>query len=364
MFNVKIYGAGSIGNHLAYACRSKGWNVLICDIDPKALERTKTHIYPARYGSWDEKIRLSTINELKPEKFDLVIIGTPPDTHLKLALDILKNESPKVILIEKPLCKPNLEYCKELLVLASSSMTSVLVGYNHILTQNTIKSKDVLESQILGNALAINVRWLEHWGGIFQAHSWLNGPQDTYLGFAERGGGACNEHSHAINIWQYFSRILGKGRIVEVSGMMDIVDDGRVKYDRVCQISVRTEKGLVGSIIQDVITEPAIKTLRIQADKGFLEWYVNYDKGQDAVFYTDDKNRLQKEIIFKTRPDDFKGEIKHIGDILEGKNIDSPISFEHGLETMMVISAAYKSHRLKRTVRINYEKGYTLDAIE
>ena len=38
---VKIYGAGSIGNHLAQASRRMGWDVDMCDTDPKALERTK-----------------------------------------------------------------------------------------------------------------------------------------------------------------------------------------------------------------------------------------------------------------------------------------------------------------------------------
>ena len=47
---IKIYGAGSIGNHLANASRTLGYSVDICDIDPAALERTKTQIYPSRYG--------------------------------------------------------------------------------------------------------------------------------------------------------------------------------------------------------------------------------------------------------------------------------------------------------------------------
>ena len=82
---VKIYGAGSIGNHLAHACRDKGWEVLICDIDPEALERTKNDIYPARYGHWDKTIRLATLENLPDEEFDIVIVGTPPDTHLRIA---------------------------------------------------------------------------------------------------------------------------------------------------------------------------------------------------------------------------------------------------------------------------------------
>jgi phosphoglycerate dehydrogenase-like enzyme len=31
MYNVKILGAGSIGNHLANASRRLGWNVTLCD---------------------------------------------------------------------------------------------------------------------------------------------------------------------------------------------------------------------------------------------------------------------------------------------------------------------------------------------
>jgi len=363
MFKIKIYGAGSIGNHLAYACRQKNWDVLICDIDSEALERTKNDIYPARYGKWDDQIQLTTPDSLPDEEFDVVIIGTPPDTHMGIALDIIKKEPPKVMLIEKPLCKPDLAHCQELLETSNAAGTKVLVGYNHTTAQNTKMAQELLKSGVTGEPLAINVRWLEYWGGIFAAHPWLNGPQDSYLGFSERGGGACGEHSHAINIWQHFAHILGKGRITEVSSMLDIVDDGRVKYDRICQLSVRTERGLIGTIVQDVITEHAIKTLRIQGDKGFMEWYVNYNKGYDAVFHGNGHEKAKENLISKTRPDDFKGEIEHIAEILGDISIDSPIQLQHGLDTMMVIAAAHKSYQQKKTVRINYEAGYCPEAI-
>lgn len=361
MIKVKIYGAGSIGNHLAYACRTKNWDVLICDIAAEALERTKNDIYPSRYGKWDDQIQLTTADSAPDDKFDLVIIGTPPDTHIKLALDILKRNPPRVMLIEKPLARPDLNQCQKLLDIAVATETSVLVGYNHALTQNTVLARKILQDVAIGNPLAINVRWLEHWGGIFTAHPWLNGPQDSYLGFYERGGGAGGEHSHAINIWQHFAHLLGKGRITEVSAMLNMVDTGSVKYDSVFELNVRTEHGLIGSIIQDVITKPSVKMLRIQGDKGFLEWYVNYDKTHDAVFYGD--GQPNETFISKTRPDDFRPEIEHVSDILKGVDIDSPISLERGLDTMMVIAAAYLSNQKRRMVKIDYQAGYSLKAI-
>ena len=53
MKKVKIYGAGSIGNHLSRAFRTIGYEVFVCDTDKAALERMKNEIYPSRYGAWD-----------------------------------------------------------------------------------------------------------------------------------------------------------------------------------------------------------------------------------------------------------------------------------------------------------------------
>jgi len=44
---VKIFGAGSIGNHLANASRRLDWQVDVVDIDPAALKRMREEIYPA-----------------------------------------------------------------------------------------------------------------------------------------------------------------------------------------------------------------------------------------------------------------------------------------------------------------------------
>ncbi len=47
------------------------------------------------------------------------------------------------------------------------------------------------------------------------AHPWLAGPQDSYLGFWRRGGGASGEHSHAIyKVYEFMS----KGSYYALSG--------------------------------------------------------------------------------------------------------------------------------------------------
>ncbi len=361
MYNVKIIGAGSIGNHLAHASRSLGWHVTLCDVDQAALDRTQFQIYPTRYGSWDEAITLMLVDDAPRGAFDLIIVGTPPDSHLPLALEALK-ENPKALLIEKPLCSPSLDGAETLKTRVSESNTLAFVGYDHVVGKAAQETS--LASKQLQSIETIDVEFREHWGGIFAAHPWLKGPQDTYLGFWNRGGGASGEHSHAINLWQFFATQLEKGRIIEVSATLEYVKTEDVDYDKLCLLHFKTEAGLIGRVVQDVITSPARKWARIQGANGYVELTIGHEPGIDRVNWKINQDDVQSRTIHKTRPDDFIWELQNIDSVLSGKENTSAISLERGLETMMVVSAAHLSESKKRTVRINYEKGYIPQALE
>lgn len=299
MYKVNIFGAGSIGNHLTYAFRNKGWHVTLSDIDPKALERTKNEIYKSRYGSWDDAIKLADSREILEQPADVVFIGTPPHTHMQIALSILKKFSPKILLIEKPLCGPDLDQCQEFYEAIKAQNVTALVGYNHTLAKSAALMEEQLASGALGSVETISCRTREHWGGIFKAHPWLNGPQDTYLGFYEKGGGAIGEHSHGINLWQHFSHVVGKGRIVEVNATLDIHEKDGCKYDKLGIASFKTEEGLVGDLIQDVVTNPPEKLARVQGSDGFVEMRINYNADGDAVISGDKTNPSAVTLIPK-----------------------------------------------------------------
>lgn len=360
---VKILGAGSIGNHLAYACRQLDWSVTVCDIDAEALRRTRDEIFPSRYGKWDEAIRLMRPTEVADETFEVIIIGTPPDSHIGLALECLAKKPPRVLLIEKPLCTPLLQSCDQLVSIAKQAGTRVLVGYNHTLTSNTLLAEEWLQEGTLGRILTIDVQIREHWQGIFKAHPWISGPEETYLGYTQRGGGALAEHSHGLAIWQHFARLAGSGRIIEVSAMLDMAHEAEAYYDRLAQLSLRTETGLTGLLVQDVITEPAKKYLRIQGSKGYLDWFINAKPGADAVKRWSQDGVERTQYFDKTRPDDFLPEIKHIERILSSPELFSPISLEYGMETMLVIAAAIQSHQEKRVIKIDYTRPYGLESL-
>jgi predicted dehydrogenase len=358
---VKIFGAGSIGNHLSNASRLLGWSVDLCDIDAAALDRTKLSIYPQRYGIWDSAINLYE-NRFAPKgEYDLICIGTPPDSHLSLAIEAI-NELPKAILIEKPLCSPDLNNLQLLFDLANEKDVRLFVGYDHIVGEATRFLQSLKTSMDLGSVCSIDVEFREHWGGIFAAHPWLNGPEDSYLGYTNRGGGASGEHSHAINLWQHLSNEFGCGRVTEVQASLDYINHSKGIYDQICLMHFKTENGLIGRCVQDVITKPSKKNAHIQFANSSVDWICNAKPGLDLVNIKTN-GEIESKQFQKTRPDDFVLELKHINTAIKDKTLSSPISIERGLDTMLVIAAAHLSDKIKRTINIDYSKGYNLTAL-
>ena len=360
MPKVKIFGAGSIGNHLSHACRHLGWQVDLCDLDAAALERTRTEIYPQRYGEWDDEIGLFNVKDAPKEGYDFIFVGTPPDSHIEIALEALE-ERPKALLVEKPLCRPNLSDTQLFWDRVNETDTMVFVGYDHAIGQAAEFATTKLPE--IGNAQTLDFEFREHWGGIFIAHPWLSGPEDSYLGYWERGGGALGEHSHAIHLWQHFAKTVGAGKIKKVSAQIKYVKEKGTNYDSIGCLTLTTENGLMGRVIQDVITQPTRKWGRIQGSNGALEWHAGHIAGGDQITIIDNQNNAEKISFAKTRPDDFIKELQHIESVTNGNIALSPISLESGLDTMLIIAAAHKSAMSGQTVTIDYKVGYNATAL-
>lgn len=360
MISAKILGAGSIGNHLAHAARRLGWRVALCDIEPAALERARREIYPGRYGAWDEAIELHLAPRAPRSGFDLIAIGTPPDAHVPLALDALE-EKPRAVLVEKPVCGPDLERAEELRQRAAAQGVRVFVGYDHVVGQATRAAVEA--ARRLDGIETLDVEFREHWAGIFAAHPWLDGPADSYLGYWRRGGGASGEHSHALNLWQHFAHELGAGRVAEVSAALDYVRDGDVEYDRLCLLHLRTESGLLGRVVQDVVTRPPRKWARVQARGGHVELAIGFKPGADRVEWKVGEAEAEQVVIEKTRPDDFIEELRQIAAALEAGAGCEAIGIDRGLDTMLVVAAAHRSAAEGRSIRIDYGSGCTPDAL-
>lgn len=349
---VKIYGAGSIGNHLAQASRRMGWEVAVVDVDPAALRRMKDEIYPKRYGAWDPAIELFLSEDQPRGGFDVIFVGTPPDVRMKVALEALE-EQPRLLQLEKPVARPiagDIEAISDFSKRAGRLEFPVVVGYDYVLGVGARKLEEFVSRHSLGvdDVQVLEVSFREHWKGIFAAHPWLKGPEETYLGYWKRGGGASGEHSHAVHFFEHFAGLLGLGSIVEVSADMQMVSGRGALYDRLCSMNVRTKSGFLGRIVQDVVTDPPLMSLRLQAGGHAAEWY-RYAVPGEGIFEEVKLDGLVEKIPVK-RPDDFYNEIRHIDDLFSGRaGIHSPIGLETGVSALEVIAAAHVS-RLNKSI--------------
>ena len=313
----RIFGAGSIGNHLSNALRKLKYGVEVIDIDQLALLRMRNEIYPSRYGEWDHKIKL--LDKPSKEFVDIEIIGTPPDTHANILLGRLKEKNSRFWLVEKPFTIPNKSHIKYLNDKLTNFKNNIFVGYNHSVSsafEELIKDLNKCSSP-----KKISCSWEEHWGGIFKAHPWLDGPEDSYLGFKNRGGGALMEHSHGIHLLVILFEVFN----LEITNINPLVlMDKENNYDQKTCLFFEFKNSNVHSFYStDVISKNVNKSLMIETEEELFSIIFGSDDGNSDTYIK--KTKLGEEVkkFKKTRADDFICEMKLIDKLIKNKSQDS-----------------------------------------
>ncbi len=344
MISVAIIGAGSIGCHLAFSCRKNGWNVTVFDTSEVALERLKSELYPKRYGSWDSEIKIKKMSMFQHSSvsdFDAILIGTPPDTHLEV-LNQCISLKPKVIMIEKPLCPPDEKQIEKLASIFSNNLEiKFLAGYNHRVSRIVNELKRAWEKHGALPVTKIEVNWLEDWSGILNAHPWLRGPEDSYLGFTDRGGGALFEHSHGLDLWLHLANFFGIGSPKEIEARIGTDTSKSIlsSCEEEIEIKIQTDKGFVGHVYQDVRANPAVKQANVSDSRFSYVLDFHIQGTSDRIRIIDFRNgEIISEVLFtKKRFADFDEEIYEIQRLLsyseDLSQIFSPLDALSGLKT-------------------------------
>lgn len=338
-----------MGHHLAYASRRMGWDVTVIDNDPKALKRMRTDVYPARYGSWDESIKLFSSAKEPKGGFDIIAFGTPPDVTVKLAAKAFK-EKPRLLHLEKPFCPPHMKGAHELIAeMKKNPEMMVTVGYMYSVSEGIAAVALILTSGKLGEILSLDVECREHWGqGVLKAHPWISGPWDTYLGYYKRGGGAACENSHGLHLWLYLADRMGWEGITDVKAAFSMRNENGANYDGSATFLLKEKSGRVGRVTQDTITSPTKFLLRAQGEKGFLEWQCRGVPEGDVVRWQEEGKKVKEKIFKKERADDFYRMALHYKDLINGKSSaeNSPLSFERGFRVMKILLTSFHNEKL------------------
>ena len=340
MKTILIFGCGSIGNHMSFASRKLGYKVYITDINEKAMIRMKNEIFPKRYKKWDNKINLISYNnvfDLNIE-FDLIIIGTPPSSHLKIFKICKSKLKFKNILIEKPLTTVENKLLNKNLFLKKKY--NIYCGYNHSIS----KSVNFLLRYIrkLSKVKYVQVHWKEGWRGIMGAHFWMKNEFSSYLGNIKEGGGSLHEHSHGLHLlFLILKRFQINLEIENFKSKILYLKKKSKKYDQFSSF-VGNKKNIIFKYETDLISEPAEKSILILSENLSIQLIFNFKKNFDAIIIN--KNNSQKIRLFKkTRSSEFENELKHIINSKNKANLKSNLSVDNAISVMKIIKKVIKN---------------------
>ncbi len=352
---VCILGAGSVGVHYARAWSKVGAHVDVYDISEAAIERFSELVWPERYAEpvpHTVKLKFLDHDRFVEGKYDLAVVGTPPSSHAVLLKNILRTRAARQVSIQKPISTPRVEDIRQFLLLeqqAKSLNVNLFSGYNHrhspAMTE-LIRALSAFETCRL-DSVKIRVEWRESWTGILNAHPWLNGPKDSYLGYTELGGGACFEHSHGLDLGLFIWGLVGGAAPKALSMDFDWAEDG--DYDRAVNIALHDSSvGVSLEVKQNVFDQDSSK--RISVELGREELEASFSSRTDNFTHRDNGSPIHSIEVTKNREADFDNEIRAIS-LFNNSPVEMmnghPLFFGQALNTSILGALAVAKARMQ-----------------
>lgn len=148
--NTAVIGAGYWGSNIIRVLSEISNMKYIVDVDDFSLKK--------KYGDsskFSSTFFLTDYEDLLSDKeLDAVFIATPPETHYKIATDLL---SAKLnVFIEKPMTSSSKEASK-LISIAKKNKVKLAVGHTFLYSSPVIKIKEIIDSGELGEILHIQM---------------------------------------------------------------------------------------------------------------------------------------------------------------------------------------------------------------
>lgn len=193
---------------------------------------------------------------------DAVIISTPPDQHIKYAMQCAKNNIP--FFIEASVISEGMD---DLIKLVKTNNTLAAPSCTMLFHPAVEKIFEIVSSGQLGNLCSFTYhsgQYLPDW------HPWED-IGDFYVSKKETGG--CREIVAFELTWLTHTF----GSIVDIKGYKGHLSHINADIDDVYQCLMKFDSGLLGHLMVDVVSREAVRSFRLVGDLGTLEWNWNED---------------------------------------------------------------------------------------
>ena len=275
MKKLLIAGCGGIGRkHIKGFLKTGKFRISACDIDRKKLKEVKKNF----------KIEETYIDffKIEIEKFDAVLISTPANYHIKMALRCAEKRVP--FLVEKPL-SVNLKNVNKLLESVKRNKVKCAVGFTRRSIPSFIKFKELINRGIIGKIkMAIFYR-----------------PDYSRIYFAKKEmGGGCilDAVSHFVDLAQWYI-----GKPSYGYGIYDNLVFGRKVETEDSVAIVSKFNNTIVNFYCNLFQKPYEVFIELAGTKGNLR-YISENKHLSEIFFCDNDNGKWKKL------QEFENEVK------------------------------------------------------
>ena len=323
-----IIGCGSIGErHIRNLRNLSVDNILACDTNSDRLYLMKEKYNTEIYKDLDEALK---------KKPDAVLVCTPPNLHIPIALKAVEHNAH--IFIEKPISH-NLEKVDDFLTKADRKKLIVLVGYNLRFHPGIQLIKKMIDEKVIGRVLSARAevgQYLPDWRP-------SQDYRQSYTGKNDMGGGIILDGSHEID---YIRWLLGD--ITEVSCFADKVSDLDVDVEDTAEILLKFKNNIIAEIHLDFVQRAYSRNCKIIGEEGTLIWDC---PGKYVKAYYSTKKQWKTYPIEIEPNDMYVEEMKHFLECIKGKT--SPlISGGEAKKVLAVALAAKKSAKSGKAIKL------------
>jgi len=275
MKKLLIVGAGGIGKkHIDGFLRTKKFDISVCDVNKRKIEKVrKNFVIRETYENF---------NEVALKKFNAVLIATPANFHIPIAIKCAKNKVP--FLVEKPL-SVNLKGVNKLISLVKKNKIPCGVGFTRRSIPSFIKLKEFLESGIIDKVkMAI----------FYVAQDYRKYRPDyhkIYFSKKEMGGGCILDTiSHFVDLSQWYI-----GKPGEVNCLYDNLLFGKKVETEDSAILISKFGNCLVNFYCNLFQKPCEILIEFAGTKGNLK-YISENKFLSKILFCDNDDGKWKEI--------------------------------------------------------------------
>lgn len=330
--HILVFGVGSVGKRHMENLNKLGCRISGFDPNISRLEEIKEKIDIEFFFQSYQKI------EENWEKFDGVVIASPPKFHLEQCE--LASRAGIPIFLEKPLTRSMEEGINLLKVLRASPNPSFLLGYTYRWWEPLRKFRDWIKNGKVGQPLHAKFVMSAH---LADWHPWER-YQDFFMASKDLGGGALLDESHFVDLMLWFF-----GMPESLYSRVEKLSNLEIETDDNVDILFVYKSGLRVSIHLDLYGRPHEKYILVTGDGCSAQWSFspNNIKFSNSIDQEWEEERFNFE-----RNDMFISAAREFLDLINN-NTKPTCTLIEGVQVMKILEACRISSLEERTVRLD-----------